>query len=532
MNHTTNELGRHNTPTLDAALHQATAEIDDHLYYFLLEETDPLPWLQDPTLRYLGELQKRQDPRYDVLETRAFKLAGIARGTLQKHIVRVMQAAYSDQDIAEELLDDLLDADIPPPCFTIPAFLPVGAFLVIGKKNSGKSMFVWNAALAVGASGTAFSRYPVPAGGDVLVYALEDPRARIKKRVRQMRQGARGPTRITVRYQAPAIGQGLLEDMAGWLAEHPDAKLIVIDILAKIRTMPGRQTDFYLADYQAVAALEAFAQRHGISILICHHTRKTRADDPFDEVLGTGGLAGGVNGVFAIRRQRGHMDAVLHATGRDLDDYLELSMTFDPVRAWWTIEGNADEIRPTRERDETCETLATMREPFGPDDLSAMLDLAYDTAQKRLVRLYEAGLLDRAKRGQYTRTPTFYTQYPPPTGKERVQLVSDCPIVRNDTQPTELQGTEVSDTPLSSPVRNAEAVRNADNRTLTTPPLSETARPAFSRTSNGNTPVSDNRTPLAQSATCPQCQAPTIVREPTGPVCWQCGTRPQEGGTP
>jgi Fic family protein len=114
-----------------------------------------------------------------------------------------------------------------------------------------------------------------------------------------------------------------------------------------------------------------------------------------------------------IRRQRGAKHATLHVTGKDVTDYLELAMEFDSEHAMWTARGNAEEYGQAREQDETLKTLTTLQEPFGPQDLAATLDLPYETAQKRLVRLYHKGLLERLKRGQYKRSSSFVYAKPP-----------------------------------------------------------------------------------------------------------------------
>jgi hypothetical protein len=464
------------TATIAKALNIAKADVDQILYLDLLVEHDPTRWLSDGTLCFMGGLHEPTDPRYDILKARAAKLAGMKEYTLNTHISRVIATQHGiDGQITEDELDDLLAADLPEPRWAIQELLPEGLTILGGNKNAGKSMVAFNLALAVGTGGVALGMYPVEPG-DVLFYALEDSRHRIQKRAKQMLTGWKGRTRITIRYTAPRTDQGLLKDIEDWMDNHPDARLVVIDMLARIRPTARLYRNAYQDDYDTIAGLQTFAHRKGISILIVHHTRKASADDPFDELNGTTGLLGAADGGMIIRRQRGAKHATLHVTRKDVTDYLELALEFDAVHAMWMARGNAAEYGQTREQDETLEALTTLQEPFGPQD-PPTLDLPYETAQKRLVRLYHKGLLERSKRGQYKRSSSFMYAEPPRAGVlESGKSVFDCPNVQNGIQTVETKGAGVSDNvpdkplpseELSESVSDVESINSArlDNRT-------------------------------------------------------------------
>ena len=48
----------------------------------------------------------------------------------------------------------------------------------------------------------------------------------------------------------------------------------------------------YSSDYEVIGKLKQFADRHGVCILIVHHTRKQPAGDSFEKISGTTGLVG------------------------------------------------------------------------------------------------------------------------------------------------------------------------------------------------------------------------------------------------
>ena len=62
-----------------------------------------------------------------------------------------------------------------------------------------------------------------------------------------------------------------------WLNRHPEVRVVVIDVLAKFKslTLPkGQQRSAYDADYAALEALQSLAQERGIAIIVLHHMRK------------------------------------------------------------------------------------------------------------------------------------------------------------------------------------------------------------------------------------------------------------------
>jgi RecA-family ATPase len=220
---------------------------------------------------------------------------------------------------AEQTMADILVTDYPPMKWTIPGLLPEGCVLLGGKKGSGKSMLVLNIALAVAMGGRALEHTTVEAG-DVLYYDLEGNPRRLQKRAQQMLPaiGEGTPTRITVKFNAPLINQGLTQGITAWRSQHPEAWLVVLDILARVWPLQ-RLRSAYQSDYLPIAALQTLATELSLTILIVHHNRKApSADDSFDELNATTGLLGAADGGMILRRARGEDNAFLHMTSRRL----------------------------------------------------------------------------------------------------------------------------------------------------------------------------------------------------------------------
>ena len=68
---------------------------------------------------------------------------------------------------------------------------------------------------------------------------------------------------------ASQLGNGLDEQLARFVAEHKDTKLIIIDTLQKVREVGGDNYS-YANDYQIMARLKSFADAHGF--VCCSYT--------------------------------------------------------------------------------------------------------------------------------------------------------------------------------------------------------------------------------------------------------------------
>lgn len=132
--------------------------------------------------------------------------------------------------------------------------------------------------------------------------------------------GTAGADSLYFSVSAAPLGKGLDEQLAGFVSEHHDTKLIIIDTLQKVRESSGDNYS-YANDYQIMKRLKNFAASHSICLLLVHHTRKQGADDKFDMISGTNGLLGAADGAFLLyKAKRTGNDATLEVSGRDQQD--------------------------------------------------------------------------------------------------------------------------------------------------------------------------------------------------------------------
>lgn len=136
---------------------------------------------------------------------------------------------------------------------------------------------------------------------------------------------------------ASQIGKGLDEQLQGFITEHPDTKLIIIDTLQKVREVGGDNYS-YANDYGIIKRIKKFTDRYGICVLIVHHTRKQTADDKFDMISGTMALLGAADGGFVLQKEkRTSNNATLEVSGRDQPDQ-KLHLVRNTETLLWELE--------------------------------------------------------------------------------------------------------------------------------------------------------------------------------------------------
>jgi RecA-family ATPase len=255
----------------------------------------------------------------------------------------------------------------------IDGLLYTGAYILAGAPKIGKSYLVAQIAYHV-STGEKLWGLEVRQG-TALYLALEDQLDRIQRRMFQMYDVNDTPNlRFTT--SAGKVGGGLDEQIENFIREYPDTRLIIIDTLQKIRETGGEAYS-YASDYEIVGRLKQLADKHGICILIVHHTRKQQAGDTFEMISGTTGLLGCADGSLVMqKKKRTALEATIDVVGRDQQDQI-LYLTKDPDTQIWELERTETELHK-EPPDPVLETVAAkIKEPWSgsPTDLVALLGI-------------------------------------------------------------------------------------------------------------------------------------------------------------
>jgi hypothetical protein len=230
---------------------------------------------------------------------------------------------------------DLMAIDFPEPRWAVPGLVAEGLNILVGAPKLGKSWLCLGLAVAVASGGKALGKIDVEQG-PVLYAALEDPPRRLQNRLSAVLGKEAVPDDLHITTSLPRLPD-LVGFLSGWLDAHPTARLVIVDVLRKVRPMSDGKGNAYNEDYDTLTALKDLADKYGVAVVAVHHTRKAVDDsDVFNEVSGSTGLTGAADAVLLAKRARNTADAVLHITGRDVTEH-EYGLTFDPNRCMWTL---------------------------------------------------------------------------------------------------------------------------------------------------------------------------------------------------
>lgn len=213
----------------------------------------------------------------------------------------------------------------------IDGLLYSGTYLFVGAPKVGKSFFMLQLAYHI-STGTQLWEYTVRKGS-VLYLALEDNYHRLQERLYRM-FGTDNTPDLHFSVSAHQLGKGLVEQLGGFVQEHHDTRLIIIDTLQKVREIGGESYS-YSNDYEIITQLKRFADSTGICLLLVHHTRKQKSEDTFDMISGTNGLLGAADGAFILHKEkRTSSKAFLEISGRDQQDQRLTLVRNEETLAW------------------------------------------------------------------------------------------------------------------------------------------------------------------------------------------------------
>ena len=257
-----------------------------------------------------------------------------------EELQREMQLRSDPSYLQTISMNELFDTQYRSKQPLIDGLLYPGTYIFAGSPKLGKSFLMAQLAYHV-STGTPLWNYTTRKG-TVLYLALEDDYRRLQERLYRM-FGTESTDNLYFSVSASQLGNGLDEQLARFVAEHKDTKLIIIDTLQKVREVGGDRYS-YSSDYEIVTKLKSFSDKYGICLLVVHHTRKLESEDSFDMISGTNGLLGAADGAFIMhKKKRTDNEAVLDIVGRDQPDQ-ELTIEFDRECCVWKFKKAETEL--------------------------------------------------------------------------------------------------------------------------------------------------------------------------------------------
>ena len=227
--------------------------------------------------------------------------------------------------------EEILSTVFKPKEFIIDGLLTQGLYVLAGAQKVRKSWLAMDICLRIATGVPVLERETIQ--GTALYLCLEDNYQRVQDRLFQM--NAEPIENLHFALAADKIGAGLEEQVETFKKEHDDLKIVVVDVMQMVRS---NVESSYGADYAELITLKQLAYRLGICIMLIHHTRKCKDNDPFNMISGSTGISGSADGSFVlVETRRGSGHATLHCVGRDFEN-AELQMHFDTDVMRWIVE--------------------------------------------------------------------------------------------------------------------------------------------------------------------------------------------------
>lgn len=291
--------------------------------------------------------------------------------------------------------------------YIVPGRIPVGLTLIAGAPKIGKSLFSIHLCYSVAMGGKVLDR-KVKEKGDVLLLALEDSDQRIKDRFRLVSGQAnwKGSSRISTysmshKTQFPELDKGGLEFVREWCKNSENPKLVVIDVLEKVKpSARGRSTE-YKSAYDSLGGLHSLSQEKSLSVLGITHTRKSNGKEvsPFETIMGSTGLAGVADNILVLQKSNSDY-CTLYGRGRDMPEYSRL-VKLQKNGIWKDYGKPGVELLSRTQK--SCLDVAKKAKSKGvrPKCVSEETSLPVESVQKALKVLVNKGLLVKKTRGLY-----------------------------------------------------------------------------------------------------------------------------------
>lgn len=241
--------------------------------------------------------------------------------------------------------------DIKPIEWLVDYLLPFGLLLLSAPPKNFKSYMALQLCVAI-CSGGSFLGFKCSKRA-CLYLDLESTERRPKNRLNQI-LGKDTPKPdnlyiVTGDKEVRRISLGFETQIKQLLEEHPDIKLIIVDVYQLIALPKKGVANAYEQEYASLNILKKLVADYNIGIMLITHNRKMKdGSDVFNNVSGSTAMTGGMDSTWIIERDRNSKEATLHITGRDLGEK-NLKIKFNTDNYQWEYMGTVDDVEQQRQ---------------------------------------------------------------------------------------------------------------------------------------------------------------------------------------
>jgi hypothetical protein len=323
--------------------------------------------------------------------------------------------ALSNRDLDAEILrregprtfertntTDIMARQYPPIKWVVPGYISEGFLVLAGRQKLGKTWLAIDWALAVAVGGVAMGSI-VCEQGDVLYIDMENGPRRIQGRINTLypdESNRPDLSRLEWVTEAPQLDAGFIAELERWRISVPAPRLVVIDVLQRIKPPGSMARNAYENDYSTWAPLQQWATQHGIAVLGLHHTKKGGADDPLEALSGSNGLSACADTTLVLDSDQN--GRTLYVRGRDVEEK-ETALLF--AGGAWTVLGEASDIRRSGERNKIIAALEDHGSPMTPSELAAATGEPGNNVRRLLMKMAKAGEVHKVGGSRYWLEP-------------------------------------------------------------------------------------------------------------------------------
>jgi hypothetical protein len=292
----------------------------------------------------------------------------------------------------------LMAMDFPPVQWCVPEYVPEGFSVLAGRQKLGKTWLAIDWAIACATGGCAMGSIQCEQG-DVLYIDLENGLRRAQDRINVLFPSPRNRpdlSRLQWQNQSPALGNGFLQSADEWRLSVEKPRLLVIDVLQRVKPPGTANRNAYENDYSIFAELQHWSLEHAIAVLGLHHTRKGGADDPLESLSGSNGLSACADTTLVLDRDANGTS--LYIRGRDV---LEKKSALRFLEGQWIVTGDAESVTASNERGNILRVLLESDEPMSPTEIGSVTGMKSGNTRKLLFSMAKAGEVRKSGYGRY-----------------------------------------------------------------------------------------------------------------------------------